>query len=134
MPRKAIIEYVDVINGFITVNYFSEQNQQISVNIGIPTDEEGNYVKSSELIELVKKNYPEFNFKLKNIQRDSEELAELEALIDTELTIEKPSERSNSNVGEEKTINLDSRYGTKFEINNVKHIVLNTLIEMGLIK
>jgi hypothetical protein len=119
MPRKAIIKTVDIDNGLISVDYFSEQDQIISINTSIPLNEDGNFIKPDDLVETIKRGYPEYDFKFLNAQKDPVNLYELKAL---------------ENLEEENHINLNSRYGTEYEIDTIRYIVLNTLTEMGIIR
>jgi len=131
MPRKAIIKTVDIDNGLISVDYFSEQDQIISINTSIPLNEDGNFIKPDDLVETIKRGYPEYDFKFLNAQKDPVNLYELKALENLEVNIEtSPSEISK----EENHINLNSRYGTEYEIDTIRYIVLNTLTEMGIIR
>lgn len=130
MPRKAIVKGFDFINGTTTVEYTSEEGQTATITMGLPTDEKGNYIKPEELIKVVKQGYPEYFFVVKNAQRDYRDLEALEALQETEIIIEPVQEAEP----ERDSIDLSSKYGSKYEVGIIKDIVLTTLAEMGIIR
>lgn len=135
MPKRAILRNVFFDQGLFTVEYFSDQDQSVTLTMAIPSDEEGNYINPQELIEVIKDRFPDHEFNLMAKQHDPKEREAYEELLDLEIVIE-----DNKNIMPEsqdtsdEDIELYSRYNVEFEVDNIRHIVLETLINMGVIK
>jgi hypothetical protein len=136
MSKKAILENVDFSVGLFTVKYIQNEDS-ITQTMAIPINSDGKSVSPQELIKIIKDRFPSNEFNRLSLQYSSEDQDAFKDYINQEIDIEgktigEPITDSAQPV--EELIELYSKYGTRFEVNIVRNIVLQTLSDMGIIK
>jgi hypothetical protein len=130
---------VDMQRGYIDVQYTFQKGDYeydpIWLSVGIPDNliEKEEDINKEEIVDLVKKHYPLEDFLKNRPKRETSdkplpifEKEEFFEVLDNELT--------KSDYNEQKGAGTGSFYGTDTDIIRTRHIIIDTLIELGLIK
>lgn len=136
------IEGVDVQTGLINVQYIYEyepgKEDTIDTTLGIPMDSAGRFMEPDKVVKYVEKYYPYGEFQRRRVIEKNKTVhtEELEKLNSKEfdVSVDKDPLSEEINKVEDEPKGDISIYGDLREVTKIRHIVLDTLESLGLIK